>query len=221
MIPPKASGEFVAAMEQVLDVYSRPYDEGHPVVCMDETPRQLIRQVREPLEAVPGHPGREDYEYERAGTCNVFVACEPLAGRRIAKVTEYKKRQDWALFLQDIAQAWSGAERITLVMDNLNTHSAVSLYETFMPEQAKALRDRFEFVYTPKHGSWLNMAEIEINVLAGQCLDRRIDSLERMRKEVAAWQQRRNQLDAKINWQFTTQDARVKLRSLYPQIEVC
>ncbi|TBW00492.1 IS630 family transposase, partial [Azotobacter chroococcum] len=136
MIPPKASGEFVAAMEQVLDVYSRPYDEGHPVVCMDETPRQLIRQVREPLEAVPGHLGREDYEYERAGTCNVFVACEPLAGRRIAKVTEYKKRQDWALFLQDIAQAWSGAERITLVMDNLNTHSAASLYETFMPEQA-------------------------------------------------------------------------------------
>ena len=215
MIPPKASGEFVAAMEQVLDVYSRPYDEGHPVVCMDETPRQLIRQVREPLETVPGHPGREDYEYERAGTCNVFVACEPLAGRRIAKVTEYKKRQDWALFLQDIAQAWSGAERITLVMDNLNTHSAASLYETFMPEQAKALRDRFEFVYPPKHGSWLNMAEIEINVLAGQCLDRRIDSLERMRKEVAAWQQRRNQLDAKINWQFTTQDARVKRGSSY------
>ncbi|MDV7210263.1 IS630 family transposase [Azotobacter beijerinckii] len=221
VIPPKASGEFVAAMEQVLDVYSRPHDPAHPVVCMDETPRQLIRQVREPFEAVPGHPEREDYEYERAGTCNVFVACEPLAGRRIAKVTEYKKRQDWALFLQDIAQAWSGAERITLVMDNLNTHSAASLYETFMPEQAKALRDRFEFVYTPKHGSWLNMAEIEINVLVGQCLDRRLDSLERMRQEVAAWQQRRNQLDAKINWQFTTRDARVKLRSLYPQIEVC
>jgi len=166
----------------VLDVYSRSHDPAHPVVCMDETPRQLIRQGREPLEAVPGHPGREDYEYERAGTSNVFVACEPLAGRRIAKVTEYKKRQDWALFLQDIAEVWSGAERITRVMDNLNTHSAASLYETFMPEQA------------------MNMAEIEINVLVGQCLDRRIDSLERMRKEVAAWQQRGNQLDAKINW---------------------
>ncbi|XAH24465.1 IS630 family transposase [Xylophilus sp. GW821-FHT01B05] len=219
VIPPKDNAAFVAAMEQVLDVYCRPYDPAHPVVCMDETPRQLIGQTRQPIEAAPGRPAREDYEYERQGHCNVFMACEPLAGRRITQVTERKTKPDWAHFVKEIAQAWPEAQRITLVMDNLNTHTAGALYETFVPEEAKALWDRFEFVYTPKHGSWLNMAEIELNVMIGQCLDRRIDSIETMRSEVAAWQQRRDNLKAKINWQFTSEDARVKLLRLYPTIE--
>ena len=177
MIPPEGSAEFVAAMENVLDVYRRPLDACRPVVCMDETPRQLIGQTRVPVPAKPGQPAREDYEYERLGVCNVFMACEPLAGRRMTKVTERKTRIDWAHFLNDIAQQYPQAERITLVMDNLNTHAPGSLYEAFAPDQAKALWDRFEFVYTPKHGSWLNMAEIELNVLIGQCLNRRIDRI--------------------------------------------
>jgi hypothetical protein len=157
VIPPQANAEFVAAMEKVLDVYRRPYDEEHPLVCMDETPRQLIGQVRQPEPARPGHPEREDYEYQRLGVCNVFMACEPLAGRRMTKVTERKTKVDWAHFLDDIAAQYPAAKRITLVMDNLNTHSPASLYEAFPPERAKALWDRFEFVYTPKHGSWLNI----------------------------------------------------------------
>lgn len=221
MIAPQASAEFVAAMEQVLGVYSRPLDESRPVVCMDETPRQLIGQTRQSIEAAPGRAAREDYEYERLGTCNVFMACQPLAGRRITAVTQRRTRLDWAHFVKAIAQAWPAAQRITLVMDNLNTHSAGSLYEAFPPQEAKALRDRFEFVYTPRHGSWLNMAEIEINVMVGQCLSRRIDSIETVQSEVAAWQARRDNLQAKVNWQFTTDDARVKLRRLYPSVELC
>ncbi len=151
-----------------------------------------------------------------AGVCNVFMASEPLAGRRLTKVTERRTKTDWAVFLQDIAGSYPDAARITLVMDNLNTHTPGSLYEAFAPEQAKALRDRFEFVYTPKHGSWLNMAEIEINVMTRQCLDRRIDSIETVRSEVAAWQSRRDNLQATVNWQFTTADARIKLKRLYP-----
>nr|WP_181374849.1 IS630 family transposase [Polaromonas sp. H6N] len=216
VIVPQASAAFVAAMEQVLDIYSRPYDARNPVVCMDETPRQLIRETRAPIAAAPGRPERHDYEYERCGVCNVFMASEPLAGRRLSKVTERRTKLDWALFVQDIAERYPEAERITLVMDNLNTHTPGSLYEAFSPEQAKALWDRFEFVYTPKHGSWLNMAEIEINVMVSQCLDRRIDSIETVRGEVAAWQARRDHLQAKVNWQFTTKDARVKLKRLYP-----
>jgi hypothetical protein len=208
VIPPKASGEFVAAMEQVLDVCSRPHDPAHPVVCMDETPRQSISQVRLPLEAEPGRPAREDYEYARRGSCNVFMACEPLAGRRMVRVTERRTRADWAHFVRAIAEAYSDAERITLVMDNLNTHSAGSLYEAFRPEEARALRERFEFVYTPRHGSWPNMAEIELQVLIGQCLKRHIDRIETVRAEVAAWQRHRSNLGT-----------RIKLRRLYPSIE--
>ena len=206
-------------MEKVLDTYSRPYDAKHPVVCMDETPRQLIRETREPIAAPPGRPGRpgrHDYEYERCGVCNVFMASEPLAGWRLTKVTERRTKLDWAVFVQDIAASYLDAERITLVMDNLNTHTPGSLHEAFTPEKAKALWDRFECVYTPKHGSWLNMAEIEINVMVSQCLDRRIDNIETVRSEVAAWQVRRDNLQAKVNWQFTTKDARVKLKRLYP-----
>lgn len=205
-------------MEQVLDIYSLPYDAQHPVVCMDETPRQLIRETRQPIAAAPGRPQRHDYEYERCGVCNVFMASEPLAGRRLTKVTERRTKADWALFVQDIAASYPEAARITLVMDNLNTHTPAALYEAFAPEQAKALWDRFEFIYTPKHGSWLNMAEIEINVMVGQCLARRIDNIETVSSEVAAWQMRRDNLQAKVNWQFTNGDARIKLKRLYPTI---
>lgn len=206
-------------MERVLDVYRRPYNAAIPVVCMDETPRQLIRETRAPIPACSGQPERHDYEYERCGVCNVFMASEPLAGTRMTKVTGYKTKVDWAWFLQDIAERYQDAQRITLVMDNLNTHSPGALYQTFPPDQAKALWDRFEFVYTPKHGSWLNVAEIELNVLIGQCLDRRIGSMEELREEVAAWQARRDQIHAKVNWQFTTENARVKLKRLYPTFD--
>jgi len=207
-------------MENVLDVYRRPYDAARPLVCMDETPRQLIGQTRVPVPAKPGQLAREDYEYERLGACNVFMACEPLAGRRMTQVTERKTKLDWAHFIDDIAKHYPEAERITLVMDNLNTHTAGSLYEAFAPDKAKALWDRFEFVYTPKHGSWLNMAEIELNVLIGQCLDRRIGSIDTLRSEVAAWQLHRDQLKAKVHWQFTSSKARVKLSRLYPILQM-
>lgn len=206
-------------MERVLDVYRRPYNVDIPVVCMDETPRQLIRETRTPIPACPGQLERHDYEYQRCGVCNVFMASEPLAGTRMTKVTEHKTKVDWARFLQDIAMRYQDAQKITLVMDNLNTHSPGALYQTFPPEQAKTLRDRFEFVYTPKHGSWLNVAEIELNVMISQCLDRRIGSMEKLSEEVAAWQTRRDQIHAKVNWQFTTEDARIKLNRLYPTFE--
>jgi len=206
-------------MERVLDVYRRPYNADIPVVCMDETPRQLIRETRTPIPARPGQLERHDYEYERCGVCNVFMASEPLAGKRMTKVTERKTKMDWAQFLQNIAEHYPSAQKITLVMDNLNTHSPGALYETFPPDKAKALWDRFEFVYTPKHGSWLNVAEIELNVMISQCLDRRIGSMEKLCAEVAAWQSRRDQIHAKVNWQFTTEDARVKLKRLYPTFD--
>lgn len=208
----------MARMERVLDVYKRPYDPRHPVVCMDESPRQLIRETRLPLPASPGTLARYDYEYERCGVCNVFLAVEPLVGKRVLEITERRAKQDWALFLNELAQHYPRADRITLVMDNLNTHTPGSLYETFPPAVAKALWDRFEFVHTPKHGSWLNLAEIEINVLSRQCLDRRIDTLEEMRAESLAWAQRRDNAQARIDWHFTTDDARVKLRRLYPTL---
>lgn len=206
-------------MERVLDVYRRPYNADIPVVCMDETPRQLIRETRTPIPARPGQPERHDYEYERCGVCNVFMASEPLVGTRMTKVTERKIKVDWAQFLQNIAERYQAAQKITLVMDNLNTHSPGALYEAFPPDEAKALWDRFEFVYTPKHGSWLNVAEIELNVMISQCLDRRIGSMEKLCEEVTAWQTRRDQIHAKVNWQFTTEDARVKLKRLYPTFD--
>ncbi len=205
-------------MEQVLDIYKRPYDPRFPLICMDETPRQLIRETRLPSPASPGQPARFDYEYERCGVSNVFLAVEPLAGRRWAQVTERKTKVDWAHFLETIAKLYPQAEKITLVMDNLNTHGPGSLYESFPPDRAKALWDRFDFVYTPKHGSWLNMAEIELNVLIRQCLARRIDNLDEMQNEVNAWQQWRNNADAKIDWQFTCDNARIKLKRLYPTL---
>ena len=206
-------------MERVLDVYKRPFDPYHPVVCMDESPKQLIAETRKAIPASPGQPVRYDYEYRRCGMCTIFLASEPLAGKRMVKITERRTRQDWALFLQDIAEQYPKAEKILLVMDNLNTHTPGSFYETYPPEMAKALWDRFEFVYTPKHGSWLNMAEIELSVLTRQCLSRRIDAIDVVRNEVKAWKNARNNKIAKVNWQFTTEDARTKLSRLYPTLE--
>jgi len=207
-------------MEKVLDVYRRPYDAAFPVVCMDETPRQLIRETRVPVPMGPGRPARHDYEYPRCGTCNVFMATEPLAGKRMTQVTERRTRTDWAQFLSNIAARYREATRITLVMDNLNTHRPGAFYEAYPAAQAKALWDRFEFVYTPKHGSWLNVAEIELNVMNRQCLNRRIDRMDILAREVAAWQASRDRIQAKVDWQFTTHDARLKLKRLYPTQEI-
>lgn len=219
MIPPQQNSHFVAAMEQVLDVYKRPYNKSRPVVCMDETPKQLIKEVRKSLPIIPGFEKRVDYEYSRSGVCNVFMVNEPLAGKRFTKVTGRRTKKDWAQLVRYICdKLYPNAETITLVMDNLASHSAAALYETFEPVEAKRIWDRLEFVYTPKHGSWLNMAEIELNVLTKQCLCRRIDNLKKVKTEVKAWQSHRNNKDAKIKWQFTTKDARVKLHRLYPSI---
>lgn len=220
MIPPQQNADFVAAMERVLDVYKRPYSKDFSVFCMEESPRQLIRETRAAIPAATGQPERHDYEYERCGACNIFMASEPLSGQRMVKVTEQRRRPDWASFIQEIAQRYEKAAKITLVMDNLNTHGPGSLYETFAAAEAKTLWDRFEFVYTPKHGSWLNMAEIELNVLAGQCLKQRIDNRDELASKVAHWQSHRNNRNSTINWQFTTEKARTKLRRLYPTIEV-
>lgn len=219
MIPPLQNGDFVANMEKVLEVYKRPYDPRNPVVCMDESPKQLIKETKMPIKAKPGSEEKYDYEYERCGVCNIFMASEPLAGKRYVKVTLSKTKKDWAEYLNEIAENYSDAERITLVMDNLGTHKPGALYETYKPEVAKQLWDRFDFVYTPKHGSWLNMAEIELNVLMKQCLNRRIDTIEKIEKEVMAWQTARDNKNAKINWRFTTEDARIKLSRLYPTFD--
>ena len=196
MIPPEQNGSFVANMEMVLDVFKRPFDPLHPIICMDESPKQLISETRKPIPAAPGRSAKYDYEYKRCGVSNIFLACEPLAGKRMIKIIDRRTALDWASFIEEIAAQYEQAEKITLVMDNLNTHNAGSFYEKFPPEKAKALWDRFEFVHTPKHGSWLNIAEIELNVLWGQCLKRRIDDIETVRKEAVAWQDTRNNKNA-------------------------
>ncbi|HKJ43785.1 MAG TPA: IS630 family transposase [Sunxiuqinia sp.] len=218
VIPPKQSSEFVANMEHVLDIYKLPYDEDYPVVCMDESPKQLIEEVAStPIK--PGQEARLDYEYIRHGMVNIFMANEPLKGKRLVEVTEYKTKKDWARFMKRIAdEMHPTAKKIRLVMDNFKTHNASAFYETFVPEEAKRLRDRFEFVFTPKHGSWLNMAEIELHVLNGQCLNRHIPTIEQITSEVEAWKNHRNNKTAKINWQFTNDQARIKLKRLYPSI---
>jgi hypothetical protein len=219
VIPPLQDGDFVARMERVLDVYKQPYDPRRPVVCMDESPKQLIKEIRAPLRCAPGADARFDYEYERCGCVNVFMVNEPLAGKRYVKVTECKTKVDWARLLKEVADNYyARADKIILVMDNLNTHGPGSLYEVFNPEEAKRIWDKFEFVYTPKHGSWLNMAEIELRVLMGQCLKRRIADMETIAREAKAWQESRNNKKAKINWRFTDQNARIKLKRLYPTI---
>ena len=219
IIPPNQSSHFVANMEQVLDIYKRGYDKDFPVICMDESPKQLIKETRVPIKIKPGYEAKEDFEYERCGAANIFLASEPLKGKRYVEVTEKKTKVDWAVFIKQIADEWyKEAAKITLVMDNLATHKAAALYEAYPPEEAKRIWDRFDFIYTPKHGSWLNMAEIELNVLMGQCLNRRIDNMKKMQEEVKAWQQHRNNKEVNINWQFTNDKARIKLKRLYPTI---
>lgn len=206
-------------MENVLDVYKRPYDEDNPVVCMDESPKQLIEDGQPNIEIKPGQEVRQDYEYIRHGVVNIFIANEPLKGTRLVEVTEYKTKKDWAQFVKRIAdELYPNAKKITLIMDNYKTHAASAFYETFEPVEAKRIWDRFNFVFTPKHGSWLNMAEIELHVLNGQCLNRHISTIDEVKKEVNAWQSIRNNKESKINWQFTSKDARIKLKRLYPSI---
>ena len=219
-LPPKSSAEFVCQMEEVLDVYTRPYDERFPQVCMDEMSKQLVSETRVPLPIQPGHPACYDSEYERQGTANVFIATEPLAGKRFVQVTERRTKQDWACFIRDLVDVYyPNAEKVVLVIDNLNTHTPSALYEVFQPSEARRLARKLEVHYTPKHGSWLNMAEMELSVLSRQCLDRRIGTLTEVAREATAWQAKRNASDVRINWRFTTADARIKLKRLYPSIE--
>jgi hypothetical protein len=204
-------------MEDVLDVYQRPADPTHPVVCLDETSRQVLAEVRDPLSVAPGRVARHDPEYERKGVVNVFLVSEPLRGWRQVRLSERRTRIDWAHCVQEVVDVhYPDAKRIVLVMDQLNTHSPASLYEAFPPAEAKRLADRLEIHHTPKHGSWLNMAEIELSVLARQCLNRRLDDRAMMEREVAAWVAARNGASTTIDWQFTTADARIKLKRLYP-----
>lgn len=204
-------------MEDVLDVYKRPYDEKCPLVCMDETNKQQLKEKREPIPLSPGNPMKFDTEYERNGTSNIFLSFEPLAGKRKLKVTDHRKKTDWAHFIKELVDNdYPDAEKIVLVMDNLNTHAGSSLYDTFEPCEAKRILDKLEIHYTPKHGSWLNIAEIELSHLSRQCLDRRIPDQETLAKETAAWCEERNNKKVKVDWQFTTQDARIKLKRLYP-----
>lgn len=217
MIPPQANAEFVCAMEDVLDLYHEPYDPLRPVVCFDEGTKQLIGETRTPLPMAAGQPQRYDYEYERHGTCNLFTFCEPLAAWRHVEVTDQRTMIEYAHCMKYLVdERYPEAELIRVVQDNLSTHKPAALYEAFPPEEARRILQRLAFHYTPVHGSWLNIAEIELNVLNSQCLDRRIGDKETLIKEVAAWNLERNQRAASVNWQFTTQDARVKLKRLYP-----
>jgi hypothetical protein len=220
VIPPEQSGEFVAHMEDVLEVYHQPYDPQAPLVCMDEQPVQLIKEVRQPLPAEEGKPERYDYEYERNGTATIFMFTEPLQGVRSVSVRAHKTALDWATEIQHLLDIqYPAAARIRLVCDNLNTHGIGSLYEAFPPEQARGLAARLEIHYTPKHGSWLNIAEIELSALTLQCLDRRIPDLETLIDETTQWEQRRNASQKGVDWQFSTHDARIKLKRLYPQMQ--
>jgi hypothetical protein len=207
-------------MEDVLEVYHRPYDETRPLVCLDEASKQLIGEVTLPLPAVPGQPERFDYEYVRNGTANLFMISEPLLGWRSVQVTERRTAKDFAEVVQWLVEeVHAEAEKVVLVLDNLNTHKIASLYEAFPPEQARRIAERLEIHYTPKHGSWLNMAEIELSVLAGQCLDRRIETVAELKREVLAWEEERNERQVGVDWQFKTADARIKLKKLYPVIK--
>jgi uncharacterized small protein (DUF1192 family) len=206
-------------MEDILEVYQRPYDPHRPLVCLDETSKQLIAETRVPIAAKPGQPGRHDYEYRRNGTANLFMMFAPLEGWRRVKVTNRHTALDYAQVLKELSDThFPGSEKIVLVQDNLNTHKPASLYEAFPPAEARRLVERFEWHYTPKHGSWLDMAESELGVLSSQCLDRRIPDQKMLKEEVEAWEAERNRKHAKANWQFTTADARVKLKRLYPAL---
>jgi DDE superfamily endonuclease len=210
------SSEFVWRMEDVLDLYEEPYNPKQPVVCFDERPFQLTGEVRHPQPAKPGQPMRYDYEYKRNGTCNMFLFFQPLVGWRHVEVTDQRTKLDFASCMKALTDEYfPEAETIKVVLDNLNTHTPAALYEAYKPEEASRISKKLEFHYTPKHGSWLNMVEIEISVLSGQCLDRRIPDQTAVKREVAAWEKERNKRRALVNWRFTTKDARIKLKRLY------
>jgi len=228
-IPPKANAEFVCQMEDVLDVYKQPYDPRRPMVCFDERPKQLVAEMRKPIPVALSKPARYDYEYKRNGVANLFIRFEPLAGKRHVKVTDRRTKKDWAWCMRELVdKIYPQADSIVLVMDNLNTHKKASLYEAFQPAEAKRIADKLKIHHTPKsrkgwpspHGSWLNMAEIEISVLGRQCLAERMENASRLETEATAWAENRNAKGVKVNWQFTTSDARIKLKKLYPSIEV-
>jgi hypothetical protein len=219
-IPDKPSAEFVYHLEDVLEVYHRPLDPKRPVVCVDETFKQLIGETRASLPTKPGAVQRVDHVYVRNGVASLFVACEPLSGWRQIAVTDHRRRREWAQFIRTLLEGrYRAAEKLVLVMDQLNTHSPASLYEAFPPAQAKRLADRLEIHHTPKHGSWLNVAEIELSALARQCLARRIAHQDTLQRQVTAWQDKRNAAATKTEWRFTTPDARIKLKSLYPSLQ--
>lgn len=221
VIPPEANGEFVAAMENVLDTYAQPYDVRFPVLAMDEQPVQLLKETRRPIPATKSHPRRVDYEYERAGTASVFMFAEPLSGWRDVRIREQRTKVDWALEMAALLRTrYVTATKVLLVCDNLNTHTMGAFYEAFAPDEARALVRRLEFHYTPKHGSWLNVAENELSSLHRQCMrDRRFGRLEDLRQATAAWAKASNEKQRGVNWQFRIDDARMKLKSLYPKIQ--
>jgi hypothetical protein len=222
VIPPHANGQFVANMEDVLETYAQPYDSRYPVIGMDEQPFQLLKETRSPIAATLNHARRVDYEYERAGTASVFMFTEPLLGWRSVRIREQRTKIDWASEVAELLRTrYSKAERLILVCDNLNTHTRGAFYEAFLPEEARELVRRIEFRYTPKHGSWLNIAENELSSLTRQCLKgRRIGTIDELREQTAAWSSATNAKQRGVDWQFTIGDARTKLKSLYPKIEI-
>jgi hypothetical protein len=222
VIPPEADAEFAASMEEVLDVYARPYDSQYPVLCMDEQPIQLLKETRTPIAGTKKHPRRVDYEYERAGTASIFMFCEPLAGWRQVSVRERRTKVDWAQEVEELLRTrYASAEKVILVSDNLNTHTKGAFYETFEPEKARSLVRQLEYCHTPKHGSWLNIAENELSSMTRQCVNgRRFATVENLREETSAWHDHSNARQRGVDWQFKVDDARVKLKSVYPKLEV-
>lgn len=221
VIPPDKDAHFVANMEDVLDVYRRPYDPRRPVICMDESSKQLVADVKKPIPAAPGRKARLDYEYKREGTANIFIFVDPNRGWRRVSVTDRRTARDWAEQVRILLEEdFPEAEVVVLVMDNLNTHSQASLYQAFPPEKARSLARRLEIHHTPKHGSWLNIAELELGVLSTQCLDKRIASKEQLVANVSVWETDRNARTTGVDWKFSTEDARDKLKRLYPEFEV-
>lgn len=219
VIPPEADGEFVASMEEVLDTYAQPYDARRPVLCMDEQPIQLLKETRTPIPATEAHPRRVDYEYERAGTASIFMFCEPLSGWRQVSVRERRTKIDWACEVEELLRTrYASAEKVILVCDNLNTHTKGAFYEAFEPEKARRVVRRLEFRHTPRHGSWLNIAENELSSMTRQCVkDRRFATIDALRSETKAWHQSSNAKQRGVDWQFKVDDARVKLKSVYPK----
>jgi hypothetical protein len=221
VIPPAADAEFAASMEQVLDTYARPYDPNYPVLCMDEQPIQLLKEIRMPIAGTKEHPKRVDYEYERAGTASIFMFCEPLSGWREVSVRNRRTKVDWAREVEELLRTrYASAEKVILVCDNLNTHTKGAFYEAFEPEKARALIKRLEFCYTPKHGSWLNIAENELSSMTRQCVTgRRFGTVNELSAQTTAWHDYSNHRQREVDWQFTVDDARVKLKSVYPKLE--